>query len=252
MIIHDTDKEYFAHEYLSRSDIANLNRSYRYFLHKKNCQRSETKDMRIGSAVHCLILEPENFDKRFAVWDGVRKGKAYDAFSQENAGKSILNASENEDVMAMVESIPEEIALKLQPCAKEVSVYNDQLKLKCRIDAYDEKEGVIYDLKTISNIYEAEHHGPKFAYHIQAALYGDLMELETFQKLKFVFLFIDKETNFWFERDYDDEAIEFGRKQIERGVEIFKTKTTFTARETMSLPAYYLKKQNELMSGAIL
>lgn len=58
----------------------------------------ETKAKTKGSAVHCLLLEPNQFDKRYAVqpedWGDLTKnaeGKPrWDAFKKENAGKACL------------------------------------------------------------------------------------------------------------------------------------------------------------------
>ena len=47
-------------------------------------------------AVHALVLEPENFDRDFAVYEGkTRRGKAWDAFQIEHEGRTILNTREH-------------------------------------------------------------------------------------------------------------------------------------------------------------
>ncbi|MCH9838294.1 hypothetical protein K0U83_21705, partial [bacterium] len=49
--------------------------------------RKDTGSLGMLRAVHALVLEPENFDRDFAVYEGkVRRGKAWDAFVLEHEG----------------------------------------------------------------------------------------------------------------------------------------------------------------------
>ena len=52
----------------------------------------------IGSAIHCAILEPALFASRYAVFNGVRRGKAWDAWQEEHPGVESLKPDEFERV----------------------------------------------------------------------------------------------------------------------------------------------------------
>lgn len=66
------------------------------------CQddREETLSMRLGSGVHALVLGTP-----VVVFDGVRRGKAWDAFSAEHAGELILSEREHADASAIADAV---------------------------------------------------------------------------------------------------------------------------------------------------
>lgn len=58
-----------------------------------------TSFYRVGSALHCLVLEPDKYDETFAVYPGkVRRGKEYDAWAAANADK--VHLSDREELVA--------------------------------------------------------------------------------------------------------------------------------------------------------
>lgn len=52
----------------------------------------------LGSAIHCAILEPDVFYQRYAVFDGVRRGKAWEEWQAEHPGVQSLKPDELEHV----------------------------------------------------------------------------------------------------------------------------------------------------------
>ena len=52
-------------------------------------EREDTLAMRLGRLVHALVLGGD-----YLVWDGTRRGKEWDRFAEENAGREIVTASE--------------------------------------------------------------------------------------------------------------------------------------------------------------
>ena len=78
---------------VSQSELKTLAESPRkyeaeYIL--KTLKREQTDAMRFGSLVHCLVLEPEDFEDHFVVIppealasNGHRRGKAWDEFKQQ-------------------------------------------------------------------------------------------------------------------------------------------------------------------------
>lgn len=58
-----------------------------------------------GGAVHCLILEPEKFHDRYAVFDGTRRGPDWEAWQAEHPGKESLKPKEMKRVRAVAAAV---------------------------------------------------------------------------------------------------------------------------------------------------
>lgn len=92
------------------STLKHLAVSPLHYLHELEKQgEGETTDaMKLGSAVHVAVLEPELFRATYVIWDGGRRqGKAWDAFRADNADREILTLSELESVVAMQHAVRE-------------------------------------------------------------------------------------------------------------------------------------------------
>lgn len=142
--------------------------------------KEPTQPMRIGSAGHSLILGgPE-----VVMYEGIRRGKAWDQFEQDNAGKIIVSPAEHEKAHGMAD------AVKAHPIAQRVlftpgadMVYERTIDWTWRghtfrstPDARSDRH--IVDLKTTR---DAEpdtlmRQATKLGYHAQLALYGLAME----------------------------------------------------------------------------
>jgi len=94
-------EDYDAIEALSMSRLKEIRRSpqhYRYSL----SHRRETDALKLGTAAHVAVLEPERFGTEFAIWNrrtesgraAPRNGKWWDAFQLEHKGRSILTEDE--------------------------------------------------------------------------------------------------------------------------------------------------------------
>lgn len=62
-----TNAEYHADPAISKSDLDLINRSPSYYKYVKGNPRVQTAAMLLGSAVHKLVLEPEDFGEEYAV-----------------------------------------------------------------------------------------------------------------------------------------------------------------------------------------
>lgn len=79
---------------------------YRYALaHPK-----QTTALRLGTAAHVAVLEPERFDRQFAIWSRrskktgklcPRSGKFYNGFTAANPGRDIITMDDAEEAMAI-------------------------------------------------------------------------------------------------------------------------------------------------------
>jgi hypothetical protein len=100
--------EYRAIEAVSISRLKELRRSalhYRYAL----TNPKDTEPLRLGTASHCAVLEPERFERQFAVWQrrteggnmAPRRGQHWEAFEKAHAGREILTEQHAELALAV-------------------------------------------------------------------------------------------------------------------------------------------------------
>ena len=69
----------------------------------KEIGRKEIPAFAIGTYFHTAILEPEKLGEECAVWDGTRRGKAWDQFQIDNAGKAIVTKNELPKAMTLID-----------------------------------------------------------------------------------------------------------------------------------------------------
>ena len=169
----------------------------------------ETDSMRLGTGVHGLLLEPEEFEDRFAVMpsyeldeDNLRAPRKKDepidlrrtdskatiyykskaaAFHLANRDKTVLTRAQYDQALHCIESIRsrEYIAKKIDQCEKEVTLIGEiaGVPFKGRVDLLREKRPLIIDLKTTANI-EKHAFGRQFmnlGYDWKLAIYRELV-----------------------------------------------------------------------------
>jgi hypothetical protein len=156
-----------------------------------------TPALRMGSALDCLIFEPERWGEQFIVAPEInRRTKA------EADHKTIMAQSEYQEALQTA------MAVRTNPrmadilategiVAQPVFVWIDPitgLKCKCKPDLYDQKNGICYDLKSAL---DASPEGfskavGNFGYHIQQAFYSDGIRTLGYPLKKFVFCVQEK------------------------------------------------------------
>lgn len=231
-----TNNEYHSRAEISKSDLDLLAKSpYLLKLKKDGKYQSEaTPSQILGSAVHKLVLEKDDFINEFAIEPNCDKrtkdGKAeFEKFQSENQGKTILKA----DIFETAKIISE-CVLNMQSTANflkygkaEQSYFGeiDGVKVKCRPDFYNEKLGLIIDLKTTS---DASPSGfsksiANFNYHIQTAFYSDIMRSLDKKVNKFLFIAVETKEPFlvgFYELDL--VAIDKGREKYKELLNLWK------------------------------
>ena len=121
--------------------------------------QEETLAMRLGSAAHTALFEPEAFEARYAVYDGVHNAthKAYQAAVEENAGRELIKAAAHRDALAIARAVraTEQGRRMLDSWEFETSVLwkEDGMLCKFRFDAHEftpssSPPATIWDLKT--------------------------------------------------------------------------------------------------------
>ena len=151
--------------------------------YRKTHPKPVTPQMRFGSAVHCAVLEPDEFPLRYCMWDGRRAGAKYDEFREVNEGREVLTLSEYDACLNTRDSAYRHPVagplLKMgDPCDREVSIVWDctptGLRCKGRIDLL---LPLVIDLKTtkvrVADDRALTRIASNFGYHIRLAAYID-------------------------------------------------------------------------------
>ena len=180
-----TEAEYRADFGVNKSTLWEIRKSpahYKYAL--ENQEESDSPALRLGRAVHALVLQPDDFDNMYAIAPNVdrrtKEGKqAWSEFVEANQGKEILTADEASEVGSIALSVNAVAGDLLEGCQTEVPLFWDDrrtgIRCKARLDAWKElpDKFVVIDLKTtIDASTEAfTRSAVKLGYHVQAAHY---------------------------------------------------------------------------------
>ncbi|BDU72336.1 PD-(D/E)XK nuclease-like domain-containing protein [Mesoterricola silvestris] len=187
---------------LSASALKKLMRSPLAFKWAKDHpDTGSTPALAMGTATHTAILEPERFKEDYVIWDGDKRGKDWLAFKEANANRSILSASEYENVEGMRNAIRNfgPAARYLQDGIAEVTIQwidpETGRPMRGRVDWVTKINGqtVLSDLKTTRDSSPRKFGADayKLGYHIQSALYCDGWYHLTGEFPRFVFLAVE-------------------------------------------------------------
>lgn len=195
-------------------------------------EREETASMRMGTMVHTFLLEPEKFEQLYYhVEAKPRKGtKAYDELAVVASGREIIGSEE----MKLLRQIQRSIQAKkdardlLKNGQAEQSIYwkDAETGVLCKARPDYMTNSYIVDLKTTRCASWAEFSKSiaSYGYHRQAAMQLDAMEaISGIKHTNFINICVETE------RPYivsvfvmDNDALDQGRVQYKRGLEIFK------------------------------
>jgi len=199
-----TDAEYFALPAISASQLKAYDKGAYYFWKQSpyNPNKEPEKDsdaMMFGKLCHCLLLEPAEFEKSFAVVDfgATRRTKKYEEAKATMPDKVIVSPSELEHAKKMIACIGEHklaSAILNGATAEMPSVWKDEttgLYCKAKIDAIKRtKNGlVVIDYKTAKSIPELLHQAQKSQYILQANFYCEAVK-EKYGEYPCEFVFI--------------------------------------------------------------
>lgn len=179
------------------TQLKDIRRSPLHYRHHLQHGRESSPSLELGTAGHVAVLEPERFLLDFALWksehdDGtkrVRRGKLWDEFQAQNAGKTIIRDEEYDIAIALRDAVrADSVAMRYLAMGRpEVAMTwtDSHTGVACvgRIDWETKVDGhpAIVDLKTTRNA------GPtwfsrdvaKLDYHLQLAFYADGYEAAT-------------------------------------------------------------------------
>lgn len=151
-----------------------------YRWHQDNPDDHDTPSRRLGRATHTLALDPESFERTYAVYDGARRGtNDYKAFEAANVGRDILKATEFDEaraIAAAVQSHPVLAPYREGARYELTATWTDAatgLRCKARPDWLPGSGDVLIDLKTSTTI-DGRRFGnlaARMGYHCQLAHY---------------------------------------------------------------------------------
>lgn len=228
-------ENYFNRTEVSNSDMKMLKKSFMHYLHEKIISaedRLETPAMLFGTAMHCLILEPQKFKKQFVFAPKCDKrtkiGKEiFNKFQAENEGKTMLKEEFFEALTDMRD------AIRYHPTANDVLSLDGNVEVEkeltfefqgvpCRMkaDLINHDKHCIVDLKTIAAADSLDRVGRQilsYEYYRQAAFYSLGAEINYKAPYNFIFVFIETAEPYGIRVvEIDEDYILYGIVEIER------------------------------------
>jgi exodeoxyribonuclease VIII len=151
------DSDYRNATGLSQSSLKHFLISPAHYLASTEEHIEPTKAMQFGTAFHAHLLQAnpeEHYAVKIKVDGRSKEGKLYnEQFALENASKVVIDSDEKSKIVCMAEEVMgHATAGKLMQSLthREFAVFgtNHGIRLKGLIDGYNEKEGIVIDLKT--------------------------------------------------------------------------------------------------------
>jgi hypothetical protein len=226
-------EEYHRHPAVGSSGLKLVLRSPAHFKEELDRPSPPTPSMRMGSALHTAILEPELFQKNTAVcpkFSGKGSREATATWMKENEGKLILRADEVDVIDGVLLSLEKHRTareLLKDGRAEESFFWQDPatgLVCKARPDYW--KDGMLIDVKSTINASPVDF--PKqianLNYHLQAAFYLDGVSAvlgEPFQE--FILVAVEKDPPYAVAAYRLDEAtLDVGRQLYRKALRTLK------------------------------
>jgi len=277
-MIAETIKAYHANAAISHSKLECYRRRpalyYKKYVAKTLAQPEETGAFRLGSAVHCAVLEEREFASRYILRPDcdrrTKDGKIQFAeFSAQHADKTLLDSDEMAQVISMreavaahpiasrllAEGIPEMTWREAQPNALGA--------LQCRTDWFSffgcevtNGEPYALDLKTVESLdsdafRNFERAAFSYGYHRQAGFYLPLInEILEYPVLRMYYVAVEKVEPFGVAvYKLSDDAI--ARGQDENIADLVRLKRSLETNDwpnieptiyELKLPAWYDKR----------
>lgn len=227
--------EYLDLPYISAHGLMLIERSPAHYRAAMQAPHRASAKQELGTFTHLAILEPDEYTRRLSL--------APDCDKRSKAGKAEWEAYQAALPADAISATPDQIrsvelmrdAVIAQPYARallddgiaETTVIADLdgLTVKGRPDWLPRDLPVIVDLKTAA---DASPRGfsraaANFCYHLQAALYTDLLYTVTGQNYDFIFLVVENESPHGVALyQLEDDAIEAGRRRYQAALETYR------------------------------
>ena len=201
--------------------------------------KEEKESFIFGNALHTLVLEPETFNDRFHVYQGMdrrtKAGKeAWELLATISKDKDLMSEDDFKEVSLMAQNIRDHAFFKkvIQSdgaCIEDSLLFLDDeigANLRSRPDYYNTNSRVIVDFKTTKSAspFSFARSIIDYGYHRQGAIALDGLTKLTGDEYTSVILFAVEKEPPYLVACYllPDEAITLGRKQYKRGARTYK------------------------------
>lgn len=221
-----SNKDYHASSAVSRSKLCWLDKSISYYNYKTSdtAEFKETDDMRIGEAVHIMILQPDLASGSIVIAPEVNKKtklgrESAKFFAESNVGKVILTEQQYEMAKTistlLYSRIDNELPGFFAHSVNESSIFFDYdgIQYKCRPDSF--VNGVVVDIKTTKDAGKRAFQRSciEYYYFLQAAMTKLGLASVGVEMKQFAFACVEK-TEPYVTGMYliDTDALEWGEK----------------------------------------
>jgi hypothetical protein len=207
--------------------------------------KEESNAMKVGTATHCVLLEPDHFRLRFVRGPDDRRGNRWkDALAAAASDeRELLTAAEYDSAIELRDAIKDNPYIKkltgngayreITACATDPET---GLKTRMRADGYVPGDGIIVDVKTTKDA----RIGPftrsvvDYGYHLQEAHYTKTWRDAGGQSVAFIFAVVEPFAPFAIKiYELDADAVAEGEAIRERAM-----RTWAECLETGVYPAY--------------
>ena len=179
-------EQYFGCGGYSSTDVKNwLSMTPKEWRYWKQHGIEPSDAMRLGSAIHCAVLEPAEYESRFAVYSGDRRtGKAYREWADSVGNREELSRGAGRTVEAVIDYLEanERLHKLIKSGSPEVSFLHLDLQgrlRKARCDWIGDigNMSAVIDLKTTWSLDDRHLEKTLYErnYHVQAAWYLDVV-----------------------------------------------------------------------------
>jgi exodeoxyribonuclease VIII len=151
----------------------------------ERAHQTDTPAMKLGRAIHCMILEPEKFAAEYTISAGPVNPRTGNPYGSETKAyleweaqqtKPIISRDEHARMLGMAEAIaahPAARQIRNTPRQCELSVFweQDGIPCKARCDCVQAESNILWDLKSTSGAgyRDFERSVANYRYHLQAA-----------------------------------------------------------------------------------
>lgn len=221
----------------------------------KEIERESIPAFDVGTFFHTAVLEPHLLQDECVVFEGIRRGKAWDSFKEENQGKAIITKSEQVQADTMIQAVNRstiakeiltggkaeaslfvkltvsggEIFSKGLRLSKDGWVFDDRkvkgtdIIIKVRADYLNTDRNYIADLKSTNGNTKSEHtiksKISNYSYDLSASLYLDIFSLATSEVYDtFYWIFASKDVGNCKTYKASPDNVKVGRQKWKKAV----------------------------------
>jgi hypothetical protein len=219
---------YFEKDAISQSMIKLLLKDRKTFYYKyilKQYEEIESHALKEGKAFDLLITEPEEFNKKFTVLEGV-KTTTKPGHITEYQYNSMLGMKRELFNHIYEENITVEDLFKCGTFQEELYWNDEQYWLDCRakLDWLSNDKKLIIDIKTCASVEGLYWDIIKYGYDIQAAMYIRAIKQLYNIDAEFVFIFISKTHPFNIKKvKLSKDVLIEANKKLEYGFDLYCT-----------------------------